>query len=435
MKFSLPISTTNQLFGKEKSACSIRRIFLTRAAGIMLAVGATGCKVPLAGADAAPTATGTQHTQLSLAPTVNQPSLDQKITPTSSTAFLGGFTPPVITLPTGFCTFFPQLPPCDETASKNLPPRESEVTSFGSNPGNLKMLKYIPKNLGTARPLVVALHGCTQSATSYDDETGWTQLADKLHFALLLPQQDQTGRNNAFKCFRWFDSNHNQRGHGEALSIKQMIDTMVADTQLNIDGKQVYVTGLSAGGGMTAVMMASYPEMFAGGAPIAGIPYGCAQTGNDATTKCGVSLSGTSGTPASTPIEQLSATAWGDQVRNASPTPNGPFPRASIWQGTRDHVVNPQDETEMIKQWTDVLGVGQTPQVDEQLKTTRHEVFQDSSGRPMVEAFIVKDMDHGTPIDPGSANDQCGTTTHDQFIISTGICSSFFIAKFWGLAP
>jgi len=434
MKFALPISTTNQLSCREKSARSIRRLFLTRAAGVMLAVGATGCKMPLAGADPAPNAIDTRHPQVSLVPTAAQPSLGEKITPTPSTASPGGFTPPVITLPPGICAFFHQLPGCDGTAT-DLLPGESEVTSFGSNPGNLKMFKYIPKNLGTSRPLVVALHGCVQSATSYDDETGWTQLADKFHFALLLPQQDQTGGNNAFKCFRWFDSNHNQRGHGEALSIKHMIDTMLADTQLNIDGKRVYVTGLSAGGGMAAVMMATYPELFAGGAPIAAIPYGCAQTANDATTKCGVSLGGAPGTPASTPIEQLSPAEWGNRVTNASPTPNGPRPRVSIWQGTRDHVVNPQDETEMIKQWTNVLGVSQTPQVDEQFKTTRHEVFQDSAGRPMVEAYIVKDMDHGTPIDPGSANDQCGTAMHDQYVIPAGICSSFFIAKFWRLAP
>lgn len=337
----------------------------------------------------------------------------------------------MIVLPFGFCAFFPSLPGCPGTDKQQLLPGESEVSNFGSNPGNLKMFKYIPKNLGNSRPLVVALHGCTQSATTYDDETGWTQLADKLRFALVLPQQDQRGINNPLKCFRWFDSNHNQRGKGEALSIKQMIDTMTADTSLNIDRKRVYVTGLSAGGAMTAVMMATYPETFAGGAPVAGIPYGCANTSVDATSKCGVSLGGIPGTPANTPVEQLSPAEWGDLVRKASA--GSSFPRVSIWQGTSDHVVNPQAETEMIEQWTNVLGVATTPQVDTQFKTTRHQVFQDSRGKPMVEAFTVKDMDHGTPIDPGSGGDQCGTSIHDQYIIPAGICSSFYIAKFWGL--
>lgn len=330
----------------------------------------------------------------------------------------------------GFCSAFPFLPGC-LGADPPLLPGESEVRDFGSNPGRLRMFRYIPEHLGSARPLVVALHGCTQSAAKYDDETGWTQLADKLRFALVLPQQDQTGLNNPMKCFRWFDANHNRRGKGEALSIRQMVDTALADTTLKIDRKRVYVTGLSAGGAMTAVMMAAYPETFAGGAPVAGIPYGCARTSTEATSKCGVSLAGIPGVPATTPMEQLSPAEWGQRVRNASS--GSTFPRVSIWHGSGDHVVNPQAQAEMIKQWTNVLGASTTPQRDEQFKTTRHQVFQDSSGRPVVEAFTVKNMDHGTPIDPGPGTDQCGTSLHDQYIIPAGICSSFYIATFWGL--
>jgi poly(3-hydroxybutyrate) depolymerase len=83
----------------------------------------------------------------------------------------------------------------------------TEDVSFGSNPGNLRMFKFVPDGLAAGRPLVVALHGCTQTASSYDDETGWTALAERLGFALLLPQQRQgifpTG-NNAAGCFNWF---------------------------------------------------------------------------------------------------------------------------------------------------------------------------------------------------------------------------------------
>jgi poly(hydroxyalkanoate) depolymerase family esterase len=428
MKFSLPISTPNQVFRKQMS---VRRFCLSLAAGIMRAACVAGCKTATpqaqAQADTTQTAAGVRHNQLSIAAMAGQPSpsLDPKMPPAAQAALQEAQG---LTLLPGFCTFFPQF------CQQQLLPGESEVTSFGSNPGNIQMFKYVPQDLGTSPPLVVALHGCGQSATSYDDETGWVQLANKFHFVLLLPQQDQNGINNPFKCFRWFDSTQNQRDKGEAFSIKHMIDTMLADTSLNIDRKRVYVTGLSAGGGMTAVMLATYPEIFAGGAPIAGVPYGCTETPNDATTVCGVSLS-LPGIPSNTTMKQLTPAEWGDRVRNASPRSAGPFPRVSIWQGTKDQVVDPQAEIELIKQWTNVLGVSQTPQVDVQFKTTRHQVFQDSAGKPMVEAFIVKDMAHGTPIDPGSAPDQCGTSAHDQFIIPAGICSSFFIAKFWGLAP
>jgi poly(3-hydroxybutyrate) depolymerase len=146
----------------------------------------------------------------------------------------------------------------------------AEVGGFGSNPGQLRMFKYVPEGLEPGRPLVVALHGCTQQASAYDDETGWIALADRHRFALLLPQETV----NLARCFRWFEVDQSSRDQGEALSVRQMIERMVADHQLN--PARVHVTGLSAGGAMTAVLLAVYPDLFAGGAVIAGIPYRCA---------------------------------------------------------------------------------------------------------------------------------------------------------------
>jgi len=93
-----------------------------------------------------------------------------------------------------------------------------------------------------------------------------------LGFALLLPEQQRT--NNPNSCFNWFQSGDIERGHGEAASIRQMVATMVSDH--GIDPARVFVTGLSAGGAMTPVMLATYPEVFAGGAIIGGLPYGAA---------------------------------------------------------------------------------------------------------------------------------------------------------------
>ena len=56
---------------------------------------------------------------------------------------------------------------------------QTEVTGFGSNPGNLRMFKYVPSGLPANAPLVVALHGCSQSAASYDAETGWQLFAGR----------------------------------------------------------------------------------------------------------------------------------------------------------------------------------------------------------------------------------------------------------------
>ena len=80
----------------------------------------------------------------------------------------------------------------------------AEVEDFGSNPGGLRMLNYVPKDLPESAPLVVVLHGCTQTAGAYDFGTGWSTLADRHGFAMLYPEQRRT--NNPLRCFNWFRS-------------------------------------------------------------------------------------------------------------------------------------------------------------------------------------------------------------------------------------
>src|SRR6201999_440406 len=114
------------------------------------------------------------------------------------------------------------------------------------------------------------------------------------------------------------------RGEGECASIAAMIAAMVETHRL--DPKRVFITGLSAGGAMTAVMLANYPELFAGGAIIAGLPFGAAANVRDA-------LETMRSAPLRTPQQ------WGDAVRAASSF-KGPWPKLSIWHGGLDAVVN-----------------------------------------------------------------------------------------------
>ena len=217
--------------------------------------------------------------------------------------------------------------------------RLTELTGFGSNPGNLRMLTYVPETLLEPRALVVVLHGCTQTAASYELGTGWSTLADRHGFVLLLPEQNRS--NNPLRCFNWFRAEDNGRNSGEALSIKQMVDVMIAEH--GIDRSRVFVTGLSAGAAMTSVMLATYPDVFAGGAIIAGVPYRCASGLQDAFD---VIFKGRS----------REAREWGDLVRAASPH-QGPWPRVSVWHGAADSTVRPTNADEIVKQWTDVHGL------------------------------------------------------------------------------
>jgi poly(hydroxyalkanoate) depolymerase family esterase len=288
-----------------------------------------------------------------------------------------------------------------------------EVTGFGSNPGALQMFEYIPTELASNRPVVVALHGCTQSASVYDDESGWTKWADQFQFALVLPQQISANQSN--KCFNWWLPGDQSRDQGEALSVKQMVDWEIANR--GSDTGRVFVTGLSAGAAMTNVMLAAYPDVFKGGAPVAGVPYKCAvnaiQTG-------ACNRGQTNKTPAQ----------WGDLVRGASSW-TGPWPKVSIWHGTSDATVKYANLTETMEQWTNVNGVDQTADVSDTVAGYPHKVYKDGGGNALVETYSITGMGHGQPIDPGTGAQQCGVAA--PYSLDFNICGSYYISLWFGL--
>lgn len=289
-----------------------------------------------------------------------------------------------------------------------------EVTGFGSNPGNLRMFRFVPDGLPAGRPLVVALHGCTQSAAGYDSATGWARWAGEWGFALLLPEQKVL--NNPSSCFNWFQPGDASRGSGEAESIRQMVDRMKADH--GSDTARVYVTGLSAGGAMTSVMAAAYPDVFRGAAVVAGIPYGCARTLLE-------------GLNCMNPGVDRTAQQWGDRVRAAYPSYRGPWPTMSVWHGSQDTTVLPMNMTGIIRQWTNVHGTDAVADTSDTVSGHSHQVFRDSQSQPVVESYSIAGMAHGQPVDPGSGSTQCGST--GRYFPDMGICASYWIGRFWGL--
>src|SRR6185312_7450197 len=109
--------------------------------------------------------------------------------------------------------------------------RLREICGFGSNPGALRMFTYLPAGLADQSALVVVLHGCAQTAASYDYGAGWSTLADRYGFALLLPEQQRA--NNATGCFNWFQPGDTRRGQGEAASIQAMVTKMVHENGID----------------------------------------------------------------------------------------------------------------------------------------------------------------------------------------------------------
>lgn len=270
------------------------------------------------------------------------------------------------------------------------------------------MFTYVPKNLGVSPALVVVLHGCTQSATTYDLGAGWSTLAERYGFVLLLP--DQTPANNPKTCFNWFLPGDTARDRGEALSIRQMIEKTIGAH--GIDRGQVFITGLSAGGAMTAAMLASYPEVFAAGAIVAGLPYGTAGNVQQAFESM---FQG----------RQQSAQAWGDLVRRASPH-RGPWPRVSVWHGDRDATVVPANADALIAQWSNVHGIDAAP-VEDTVDGYPRKVWR-RDGVDLIESYTIAGMAHGTPLDTAAHGGEAG-----PFLLEVGISSSYHIAKFFDL--
>jgi poly(3-hydroxybutyrate) depolymerase len=176
---------------------------------------------------------------------------------------------------------------------------------------------------------------------------------------------------------------------------------------------------------MTAILMAVYPEEFAGGAIIAGLPYKCAH-GDKEAKACMKSA------------KDLTPAEWGDKVRQAA-SYSGPRPKIVLWQATKDSVVEPGNLRELMEQWTNVHGIDQIPDVTEKVNGHDHAVYQDSQGNARVETYLVqlnsshidtlKYKGHGTPIDPPK---RCGSP--DSYLLSANICSCYYIARAWGLA-
>ena len=299
-------------------------------------------------------------------------------------------------------------------ATSHAGSRLSPTKVFGSNPGGLVMLSYVPPGLERGAPLVVLLHGCTQDAEVHAAAGGWLSLADRHGFAILAPQQ--TAANNPNRCFNWFEPKDIARGSGEAASIHGMIRHMLSEHGL--DPARVFVSGLSAGGAMAAVMLAAYPEMFAGGAIVAGLPYGVAGSVQGA-------LAAMRG-GGSRPIQELV-----DRVREAAPKP-ARYPRVCIWHGDADHTVNVAAGDDLARQWSGAHGLPLTPDVRERVDGRTRARWLSADGDVLVEQHTLHGLGHGVPL-ATHGNDGMGFAA--PFMLEAGVASALVTARFWGLAP
>lgn len=282
-----------------------------------------------------------------------------------------------------------------------------EVKGFGDNPAGLKMFVHAPAAEAPSA-VVLVLHGCTQTASDYV-ANGWNELGEREH--LVIVYGEQSTMNNPMRCFRWWDAAQIGRS-GEARSLASMVTAAHA----RFGTQRAFVTGLSAGGAMASVMLASYPELFEAGAIMAGLPYKCAASQAD-------SLACMNG-------RSRSASEWGALVPKSSAAP-----RVSIWQGDADSTIAPAMSAELVKQWTNVNGVPEAPDETTTEGRATHAVHHDASGAVRVESWLVAKMGHGVALDPKAGCGEAGAFALDVGLCSTEKAASFFLDKSIAPAP
>jgi acetylxylan esterase len=221
----------------------------------------------------------------------------------------------------------------------------TEVTNFGTNPSNLRMHLYVPDRVATRPAVLVAVHYCTGSGPAFFSGTQFASLADQYKFIVIYPSATRSG-----SCF---DVSSPQAlrhdGGSDPVGIVSMVRYVLQRN--NADPNRVFVTGVSSGAMMTNVLLGDYPDVFKAGAAFAGVPFGCFATtdGSMWNSQCA------NGQITRTPQQ------WGDLVRGAFPGYTGARPRMQLWHGTADDTLRYPNFNEEIKQWTNVLGVSQTP--------------------------------------------------------------------------
>ena len=220
--------------------------------------------------------------------------------------------------------------------------------TYNGSAGSRPYYVYTPVNyqVGTSVPLIVMLHGCTQTPTDFASGTQMNALADQKQFIVIYPQQ--TSADNSLSCWNWFQSADQARGSGEPAIIAGIVQTVEQTTsQWTIDTNRVYVAGMSAGAAMAVIMGATYPDIFAAIGVHSGLEY------QAATSLTAASTAQMQGGPDPTTQGQAAYHAMGSAAR-VVPTID--------FQGQSDFTVYPVNGDQVIEQWmqTDHLASNNT---------------------------------------------------------------------------
>jgi poly(hydroxyalkanoate) depolymerase family esterase len=266
----------------------------------------------------------------------------------------------------------------------------SQFISGTYNSRNYKL--YIPTGYqqGTAVPLVVMLHGCTQDPDQFATGTQMNALAETEKFLVLYPEEPSSANQN--KCFNWFDPNHQSRGAGEPALIVGMVNTV--KNSYTVDSNRIYVHGLSAGAGMSVIMGVTYPDVFAAIGVASGLEYKAATSMTDAFTVM------SSGGPNPDTQGTTAANAMGSYKRTVP---------VIVFHGSSDYTVATVNGNQVVQQWAqtdDIVSDGSdNNNIDNTADATENGTvsggysytkytYKDTQGTEWLVKYIVNSMGH-----------------------------------------
>ena len=270
-----------------------------------------------------------------------------------------------------------------------------QITGWSKGaPSYISMYEYVPASVVASPPIVVASHYCGGSAAAFfGSASGIVAEADKYGFIMIFPQTT----NPATSADCWdvgSTASLTHGGGGDTQAIVEMVQYEI--TKRNANANRVYAMGSSSGAMMTEALLAVYPDVFKAGAEFSGVPAGCWAVGWSASSNWSSQCAKGSVTK--------TAQQWGDLVRAMYPGYSGFRPRIQLWHGTADATINYNDQTEAIKEWTNVLGLSATPNSTDTTSVSGYtiEKWEDSCAFTVLEAHTQANGGHTTPINASS---------------------------------
>ena len=259
-----------------------------------------------------------------------------------------------------------------------LPEGAKFLSATFSNPAGTRPYKlYVPSGYqGQPAPLIVMLHGCTQSPDDFAAGTRMNAAAEE--HACLVAYPAQTSAANLSKCWNWFNASHQQRDQGEPSLIAGITREVMG--QYAVDPRRVYVAGLSAGAAAAANMGAAYPDVFAAIGVHSGLACGAA---SDLPSAFAAMRQGKNGSGQRTPV-------WPDVDKGRGVVPT------IVFHGDCDTTVHPCNGDDVVAQST--LAMSLERRVEEGRAAGGHRYIRsqhiDTNGETLIEQWLIHGAGH-----------------------------------------